>query len=160
MSHALSFRPITGQDAFFLRKVYGSTRWEELNKVAWSDEEKEAFLDMQFQAQHTYYQEHYADADYLIIFAGRQPAGRLYLHRREDEIRVVDIALLPEFRNQGIGTIIFRDIFHEAGEKGLPVRIHVEQMNRTQSLYQRLGFAKIGEHGIYDFLEWRPDAAR
>jgi ribosomal protein S18 acetylase RimI-like enzyme len=141
-------------DQEFLYQVYASTRAEELSIVPWSDQEKEAFLRSQFHAQHTYYQQHYGDARFEIILCGARPAGRLYVQRREDEIRVVDISLLPEFRGQGIGATIMRNVIEEARKAGLVVRIHVEQNNPAMRLYERLGFEKKSEAGVYFLMEW------
>ena len=82
-------------DRSFLFAVYASTRELELAAVEWDVAQKAAFVRMQFDAQHAYYQEHYAGAAFDIILVNGQPAGRLYVSREEDEIRIVDIALLP-----------------------------------------------------------------
>lgn len=160
-------RPITfttaqfPQDLVFLAKVYASTRADEMAMVLdWSDAQKSAFLEMQFNAQHSYYQDHYADAEFLIIWDGDRPIGRLYIERWEDEIRsdefrIIDIALLPEARNQGIGSTILKAIQDLAQTEKRAVRIHVEQNNPALRLYNRLGFQKIGEVGVYFLMEWQ-----
>lgn len=150
----LSFRPITDSDRDFLYSVYASTRTEELKLTDWDDERKVEFLDMQFSAQHQYYQEHYTDTLFQTILCEGRPAGRLYLAHWPSEIRIVDLALLPEYRNLGIGSQILTGILNEAKAKGLPVNIHVERFNPALNLYRRLGFVKKGEHGVYDFMEW------
>jgi ribosomal protein S18 acetylase RimI-like enzyme len=157
-AHALppiALRPVGPADAGFLYHVYASTRYEELAPLAWSTEEVEAFLQMQFRAQDSYYREHYADAAFNVILCGGESVGRLYVHRRADEIRVVDIALLPAFRGMGIGTRLLTDVLDEAAGAGLPVRIHVEVNNSARHLYQRLGFVRTGTTGVYDLLEWQ-----
>ena len=64
-----------------------------------SEEEKECFLDFQFGAQHDYYREQFPDARFDLVLVDGEPAGRLYVHRREDEIRLIDIALPGRGRN-------------------------------------------------------------
>lgn len=150
----LSFRSITDADQNFLYSVYASTRVDELNLTDWDDTRKSEFLQMQFSAQHQYYQEHYADTLFQVILYDGHPAGRLYLARWPKEIRIVDLALLPDYRNLGIGSQILTSILNEAKAKNLPVNIHVERFNPAQNLYRRLGFVKKGEHGVYDFMEW------
>lgn len=152
----LSFRSITPDDLPFLSQIYASTRTEELAVVPWSNAEKTAFLQMQFEAQHTYYQQHYADADFLIILKDEASIGRLYLYRTPEEIRIVDIALLPAYRQQGLGSKLLEDILAEARQTQRRVRIHVERFNPALRLYQRLGFVEIGEHGVYYLMEWLP----
>ncbi|MEM7479890.1 MAG: GNAT family N-acetyltransferase [Acidobacteriota bacterium] len=153
----ITLRPMTEADLPFMRRVYAGTRVEELAQVPWSDGEKQAFLDMQFHAQHTYYQEHFADAAFDVIEADGEPVGRLYVDRREDEIRLIDIALLPEHRRGGIGGRLVKELLAEAGEAGLLVRIHVEQNNPAMTLYKRLGFRMIEEQGVYYLMEWVPE---
>lgn len=147
-------RPIDSSDMDFLYRVYESTRWEELQQAPWTDEQRREFLMMQFQAQHQHYQQHYADAEYQVIEIEQQGAGRLYLDHREDEIRIVDIALLPEYRNTGVGTRILKDILALASRKQLPVLIHVEKNNPALALYQRLGFTSKDDVGVYWLMEW------
>lgn len=142
----------------FLARVYASTRWEELQQVPWSDEQRLTFLRQQFDAQHIYYMEHFVDAAFDLILIEGKPGGRLYLDRRADEIRLIDISLLPEFRNRGIGGRLMADILNEGRETGRLVRIHVEHNNPALRLYQRLGFQKIEEQGVYHLMEWTPPA--
>lgn len=143
------------EDEPFLAEVYAATRTEELAAVDWSEAQKRDFLQSQFNAQHSHYLKHYADADFLIILLGERRVGRLYVARWKDEIRLIDIALLPELRGGGLGTELMEDLLEEAAEARLPVRIHVEQFNRALGLYERLGFKKLEERGIYLFMEWR-----
>ena len=150
----LNLRPIVDSDRDFLYSVYASTRTEELKLTDWDEAQKAAFLEMQFAAQHQYYQEHYKDTDFLIIIKDNQAAGRLYIARWPEEIRIVDLALLPEFRNSGIGSRILGDVINEAKASNKPVSIHVERFNPAVNLYRRLGFSKLGEHGVYDLMKW------
>jgi ribosomal protein S18 acetylase RimI-like enzyme len=124
--------------------------------VPWDDAQKEAFLRMQFDAQDAWWRENYAGATFDVIVVDGEPAGRLYVHRGPSEIRIVDIALLPDHRGRGIGTSLLRDLLAEgdAGEKS--VTIHVERMNPALRLYERLGFAVAEDKGVYLFLERKP----
>lgn len=155
----IGLRPITDDDLPFLEHVYGSTRAEELAVTDWSEERKAAFVHMQFVAQHAYYREHYAGCDFQVILVDGAPAGRLYVHRRPTEIRLVDIAFLPEHRGSGLGTALLAQLMAEATAAGKPLRIHVEIFNRALRLYERLGFRRIVDRGVYWFLEWRPETA-
>ena len=129
--------------------MYASTREEETQLVPWSEDQKRQFLEFQFQAQHTHYQQHFPDASYDLILLDGQPAGRLYVDRNSDEIRILDIALLPEYRGQGIGTRVLNEIREEAAAARLPIRIHVEQNNPALNLYKRLGFQQLEAKGVY-----------
>jgi ribosomal protein S18 acetylase RimI-like enzyme len=149
-------RAITPEDREFLIELYAASRERELVQLPWTDEAKRGFIEMQFDAQDKYYREHYPDAEFTLLSIDGVAAGRFYVHRRADELRIVDIALLEEFRNRGIGGELMNEILAEGVSKALPVRIHVERDNPAQRLYKRLGFEKIGESGVYELLEKTP----
>ena len=94
----IELRPISDTDRPFLAQVYASTRKEELELTDWSEAQKRDFLAMQFDAQHRHYQEHYRGAAFQIILHKGQPVGRLYLDHWPEELRLVDITLLPASR--------------------------------------------------------------
>nr|WP_246583674.1 GNAT family N-acetyltransferase [Bradyrhizobium iriomotense] len=150
----MTFRRITDADLPLLARIYASTRTEELAPVPWSDTQKRAFLDMQFRAQHTHYQQYYPDADWLIIMRGSEDVGRLYLERLPTEDRIIDIALLPEHRRCGLGEALLRDLLDEAAAAGRSVEIHVEKQNPAMRLYRRLGFITEQDKGVYDLMRW------
>ena len=154
----LALRPITTADRELLYRIYASTRTEELAVTDWDDSQKAAFLQMQFDAQHRYYMENYRDARFQVIEWDRAPVGRLYLVRLSDEIRIIDIALVPEYRGRGLGTQVLRNIQADARQAGLPVTIHVERFNPALSLYARLGFQMVEDKGVYLLLKWTPEA--
>lgn len=151
---ALRLRPATEADLPLLARIYASTRAEEMALVPWSAEEKQRFLDFQFQAQHQYYLQHFPAASRELIEVDGEVAGRLYLDRREQELRLIDIALLPGHRGRGIGTILLDGILAAAEAAALAVSIHVEQHNPALRLYQRLGFAPVEQQGIYLLMRW------
>lgn len=152
-------RPIEPGDETFLYALYASTREPEMALTNWSDAQKESFLQMQYHAQSTDYARNYPDAQFDLVLCDGCSAGRLYLDRRENEIRIIDIALFPSFRNRGIGSKLLSEVMTEAAAAGKRVCIHVEQNNPAQRLYRRLGFVPVGENGVYFLMEWKPNAA-
>lgn len=157
MDPRIALRSITPDDMELLLRIYRSTREEELAMVLdWTEEMKAAFVRQQFEAQYVWYRDHYEGAQFDIILVDGAPAGRLYVHRRADEIRLVDITLLPDFRQGGIGTSILRDLLAEGRAAGKPVTIHVEIYNPAMRLYERLGFVPVEERGPYRLMKWSP----
>lgn len=156
----LHLRAALDSDLPLLERIYAGTRTEEMAQTDWDAAQIAAFLRFQFHAQHQHYATHYADAQFLIIERDGEAVGRLYLHWRATELRIVDIALLPGHRDKGIGGALLRVLLEAAGARNLSVSIHVEQFNRAMALYRRLGFQKIGEHGVYHLMEWRPSGPR
>jgi ribosomal protein S18 acetylase RimI-like enzyme len=146
-------RAVGPGDREFLYRVYASTRTEELAVVPWDETQKDTFLRAQFDAQDRWYRENYPHATFEVVEVDGEPAGRLYLHRGEHEIRIVDIALLPEHRGNGVGTWLLRNLLAEADATGKRVTIHVERLNPALRLYERLGFSVAEDKGVYLFLE-------
>lgn len=158
MNKDIRLRPEQAEDQGFLFAVYASTRADELKPVPWSNTQKLDFLRMQFNLQTTHYHRHYPDASYQIVFLVEQPIGRFYVHRGKEEILLIDIALLPEYRGVGIGGQLIRDLLLEAVADAKPVRIHVEWENPALRLYTRLGFQLLESKGVYYLMEWKQES--
>jgi len=154
----LSYRTAGDDDLPFLALVYASTRLEEVARTGWAPDAQRQFLAHQFDAQHRHYRQHYPAAEWLVIERGGAGIGRLYIEEWPDQIRLIDIALLPDHRGGGAGSAILADTMDMAAAAGKPLTIHVEKNNPAMQLYLRLGFAPIDEHGVYDLMEWRPPA--
>jgi ribosomal protein S18 acetylase RimI-like enzyme len=150
----IGLRRAAAADRDFLVGVYASTRDEELSLVTWPDGQREAFVRMQFAAQDRQYRQLNPTASFDVIEVGRRAAGRLYVDRRPAEIRIIDIALLPEFRGAGIGGQLIAQLMDEAIASGRTLSIHVEVHNRAAELYTRLGFVAMAENGVYRRMEW------
>ena len=133
----------------FLVGLYGSVREPELAHVPWDDAMRRAFVEQQFAAQDAHYRKHYPGATLDVIEIDGSRAGRLYVHRGARDIRIMDIALMPEFRGHGIGSDLLRSLIAEAQAGGRTLSIHVEYNNPARRLYERLGFQFAGEHGVY-----------
>jgi ribosomal protein S18 acetylase RimI-like enzyme len=155
----VTLRPIGPGDEELLCRVYAGTRREELAQTGWSEGQKASFLRMQFEAQGRYYREHYDEAGFSVILEDDRPVGRLYVARWPGEIRIVDIALLPEHRNAGIGSTLLGDLISESEASDKPLSIHVERFNPALRLYGRLGFEVVEDKGVY-LLMRRPPKAR
>jgi ribosomal protein S18 acetylase RimI-like enzyme len=154
----VELRPVADADREFLCRLYASTRAEEMAQTGWTEAEVESFLRFQFAAQDAFYRQQFGDASFDLVLEEGIPVGRLYVDRRDDEIRLIDIALLPEHRGRGIGSALLRELLAEAGRAGKPVRIHVEAFNPAMRLYERLGFRKVDENGVHHLMERLPDA--
>ena len=126
--------------------------------VDWSDAQKQAFVQMQFDAQTRHYAEHFGNANFDIIELDGQPVGRLYVDARADDIRIIDIAILPQFQRRGLGSHFLREILAQGQASDCSVSIHVERNNPALELYRRLGFERVHDEGIYYLMTWRPTA--
>ncbi len=154
----LSFdlRPAAADDAEFLYRLYCTTREEELNAANFPAEQRKQFLRMQFDAQKTHYEKFYPDAEHRIVTIGENAVGREYVNRAADEILLVDLVLLPEFCNLGIGSVLLENLCEESARTEKPLRLYVIKFNnRALHLYERFGFYAIDDTGVYLLLEWQ-----
>ena len=151
-----SLRPAQPEDEPFLFEVYASTCADEMALVPWPTEQKYAFLQMQFNVQRQSYTQQFPAAQWSIILRDAESLGRLIVNRADGTIHLIDIALLPEYRNAGIGTLLIQNLLEEAAQSNMPVQLHVDKNNRARRLYNRLGFQITGDTGMYFPMEWRP----
>jgi len=152
----LSLRPVTTDDDDFLLSVYDSTRAAELNQVQWEEGQREAFLKWQFDMQRSQYDTRFPDAEYHVILIDGEPAGRIWIGRTNEEIRLLDIAILTAFQNRGAGTILVRKLMDEAMVTGNRLRHMVFVLNNdAHRFYERLGFVVIEDLGGYKHMEFR-----
>jgi len=153
---AITLRPATSADYHFMRLLYGSTREEEMKHFPFDELGKNEFLDQQFAAQYQHYQLHYPTCERNIIEKDGKPIGRLWIDEWRDQIRLVDISLMPEARGSGVGSILLDEVLARGAEAGKPVTIHVESFNPALRLYERLGFVKVDTNGAYFLMKWDP----
>jgi ribosomal protein S18 acetylase RimI-like enzyme len=149
-------RPVTEADEAFLYQVFQSTRERELAMLP--VEHRETFARQQYLAQRTHYHTYFPEATHTVILRRSELIGRVWVDRQADHILILDIAIVPEARNGGAGTLLLRSLIEEAARAGKPLRIHVEQFNPALRLYQRLGFQTKGTNGVYFLMELWPEA--
>ena len=149
----LLLREAKPEDEPFLLEVYASTRLDELAGVGWDENQKQAFIRMQFLAR----ERCYPRADNRIIIFNDRPVGRILVDRGDEEILLRDIALLTGYRNAGIGSRLIQDLMKEATAAGKPIGLHVVATSPAVRLYERLGFRRCGdETAAYLEMKWVP----
>jgi ribosomal protein S18 acetylase RimI-like enzyme len=153
---ALTLRPARAEDAPFLRRLYASTREDELSALDWNAAQRETFLSLQLEAQDRHYRAHYPEARFYVIECAGAPVGHLVVDRREGLIHLLDIALLPAQRGAGLGSALLRELQEEAVVRGSAIVLHVARTNPALRLYVRLGFRVLREEAVHVAMEWRP----
>src|SRR5215204_4038762 len=153
----VELRPVSAGDDDFLLGVYASTREDELAQTEWAEGQKEIFLRWQFEMQRREYDARFPDAAYYVVLVDQQPAGRIWVGSDDEQIRLMDIALLPAFQNRGVGTALLQRLMNYAANTGKALRHMVFVLNNNaERFYERLGFKQIEEFGAYKHMEWRP----
>ena len=152
----LTLRSVTKEDEPFLVALYASTREDELSQVEWLEGQRDIFVRWQFDMQRREYDARFPDARYQLILIDGEPAGRTWIGEDEEEIRLLDIALLPQFQKRGAGTVLLRELMKEAESKGKFLRHMVFVLNNdAHRFYERLGFVVIEDVGAYKHMEYR-----
>ena len=153
----VSLRPVTADDKEFLISVYGGTRARELAQVQWEEGQKDAFIRWQFEMQQKEYETRFPDARYDVILVDGVPAGRIWVGVDDKQIRLLDIAVMEQFQNRGVGTILLRRLMDEAAQANKSLRHMVFVLNdNAHRFYERLGFTVIEDLGGYKHMEWVP----
>jgi ribosomal protein S18 acetylase RimI-like enzyme len=155
MKPGIHFRTASQEDDSFLCQLFAGTRERLLASLPFDAAQKEAFARQQHVCQDQYYRQQYPHASFDVVCSGDQRIGRLYVNRTREEILIVDIALLPEFRGAGIGGALLNDLLAEAAQTDRQVTIHVDKFNPAVRLYQRLGFQIVQDAGADLRMEWR-----
>jgi len=151
----ISLHPVRTNDEDFLYELFCQTAGDGLSAL--DPGPRDAILRMQFNAQLQTYREQFPRADHQIITLDGRVIGRLLVERTETEHRCVDIALLPEHRSGGIGTMLIQDLLDEAAEAGKPFLISVLRTNPALRLFNRLGFKTTGESLTHFAVERAPE---
>jgi len=150
----LSLRSEMAADRAFLRVLFGAVRLQELGLGGAEDAVLRPLLDMQFEAQRQSYRQAHPGASFDIVEVDRVPAGRRVVAQSGGALQLVDIALLPGWCGNGIGSTLIRDLQRQAAGAALPLRLHVALNNRAEALYRRLGFKETGMSGMHRAMEW------
>ena len=152
----IQLRPVEEKDTAFIEVVYRTTREIELNYTNWSEHQKDAFISMQSTAQLADYKTKCPGARFQIIIYNKKNAGRFFTCETENDIRLLDITLLPEFAGQGIGTNLLLRLIERSNKVQKKISLHVIASNPALKLYQRLGFVHIKKDGFYYYMERQP----
>jgi GNAT superfamily N-acetyltransferase len=158
----ITLRDAMPADRQFLARLYEDTRRQEISAWGWPTEQQEQFLRTQFDAQYRWYRAGFPDASDRIICAEEAAVGRILTALESGGMRLIDIALLEEHRNRGIGGKLLCQLQQDCTTRGCALCLQVLQGNPAIRLYQRLGFERSGMDPMYVQMEWlpSPDAER
>lgn len=145
-------------DAVFERRLFETARPDAEIIAQWPAAQRQAFYDSQFALQSKHYRQYFADAAFLIVTRAGEAVGRLILDENPKEWRIVDIALMPEIRGQGVGSGLIRSVQRSAAAAGaacLVLQVQVQNVGAWR-LYERLGFKNATVSDAYAEMIWRP----
>jgi ribosomal protein S18 acetylase RimI-like enzyme len=152
----VTLRKAVPEDLEFLARLYFDTRRREVSAWAWSQAQQEMFLRMQFDAQRQSYRAAFPAAVDRIVCIDGAAAGRILVDRETAGTHLIDIAVLEDRRNRGVGTHLLRQVLEECKDRGDTLRLRVLQGNPAIRLYRRLGFVQCGADTMYVQMECTP----
>ena len=82
--------------------------------------------------------------------------GRIYVDTMSREVRLMEVTLVPEHRNLGVGSLLMEAVLAYADSLGRRVCLHVEPFNPARRMYERLGFRVIETRGLYELMAREP----
>jgi GNAT superfamily N-acetyltransferase len=94
-----------------------------------------------------------------IVVVNDQDAGCLIVERRNEELYLHYLVLLPSVQGQGIGSRIMVGLLQHADHVHLPLRLSVLAVNPARALYERLGFRIVEEDEVRIHMEVLPSLA-
>ena len=148
-------RPLTDDDNAFMAELYALNRQAEMANFPFNEQQKSLFLHSQFEAQSRHYFAHYPRGRFALIELQGVPIGRLLVAEYSQQLRLVDIALLPSHQRLGIGGALVRQLQVEATAKGVPIQLHVDPASPARALYERLGFMAGAGDDLYLAMTWK-----
>lgn len=156
----LYLRPSTAADKPFLEKLHHSTR-QDLQLIDGEKDFIESIVDMQFKAQTQGYGNQFPNAMYFIIEKHREPIGKATIDFGHNEVRLIDIAFIPQARGKGFGKTVIQSFQIAAAQCGVPMVLTVEQQNwQAKRLYFSLGFLQESVTPPYELMVWYPPAMK
>jgi ribosomal protein S18 acetylase RimI-like enzyme len=156
LERQVTLREANTEDTRFLERLFYDARRREVAMWEWQPEQEDNFLRMQFDAQRRSYQAAFPDAQDSIVYLDDTMAGHVLVEKKWSEMRLIDISLLEEHRNRGLGTELLRQLQRECEIAGLTLRLQVMQGNPAIHLYQRMGFVQSCADPMYIAMEWFP----
>ena len=152
-------RACTEADDAFVYDVFCTT-WESEVAALPNQNLAQHVLRIQHIAQERRFASRYPGLQRYIVVRDGQSAGRLYVHESDSLLEVVDLTLMPSFRDHGIGTRIFHELFEHATREGQTISLRVERRNeRATMLYSQLGFDLVSVDDLDNHFEWAPATA-
>jgi ribosomal protein S18 acetylase RimI-like enzyme len=143
-------------DREFRYRLFCESRLPEWYVVEIDPAVREQLMQQQFRAQTETYLARFPRARFDIIEFDGAPVGRMVVNRPGDHVHIVDLAVIPALRGQGIGSALMRYWMEVARAANQPARVKVADTNDpSMQLYARLGFAQIHENVSYIEMEWR-----
>ena len=110
--------------------------------------------------QDAWFEKGLSEAAFEVIEKDGRLVGALALQQAPDHLFLMELQILPDCQQQGIGTAVLRSVLERAAALALPVQLRVLHQNRARALYERHGFVVTGATETHYLMSTRVDARR
>ena len=156
MISSVTTRAAGPDDDAFLFELFKAVRGREFAQTPLDPAQLETLMRFQFAGQAQFYGAQYPGGHHIVLLNGT-PVGRIWLYRGASQHHLVDISLLPEFQNRGIGAALITEAIAAAQAAGVRLSCSVAATNHgSLRFHQRLGFQITGRDEVYYDLAVEP----
>ena len=153
----LTWRRGAAADEPLLFALFAAGKAPEFAPLGLSAQQLQPLIEMQFRArQQAYAQTYPAAVDMILCLENGTPVGRHLVERQTNCYRCIDLAVLPQYRNRGIGIWAIRQIQQLSALESVSFRLCVARTNPALRLYERLGFIRVSGDELSYEMEWQP----
>ncbi|MHA7985005.1 GNAT family N-acetyltransferase [Rathayibacter sp. CAU 1779] len=146
--HELHYRPITAVDGPALFRLFRQVHAAEIAALAIDATAREALASMQYVDERIRTDAEFPDAVDLAIEHDKTLCGRMVTVLRESGIQLLELSVLVEHRDQGIGTLAMRRLAHIAETHGCPIWLRADAgASDCRGFLERVGFTVTGHDG-------------
>lgn len=128
-----------------------------LNELSYKELIERQFGRWDARVQAEAFLEKWRDSGFLKVLVDKRQVGGLWVRHHKDSHELREIQILPEFRNQGIGTYLLRREIERARAAGKSLRLRVLLENPAIRLYRRMGFRIVRTDDVRHYMELNPD---
>lgn len=151
----LTLRLATTNDRPFLLQLFASSR-PLFSQMGLPEHAVAQLAEQQFQLQQASYRQQAANAEVFIVLLHNTPAGQITVHHSNQDIRLMDLAIVKQHQGQGYGTALIKALQILASQQQLPLKLSVDSANqRALALYLELGFAITQQQEFYYSMCWQ-----
>lgn len=156
------FRRAETSDEAFLFELFVTSRERELLPLP--PEFRDRFTRHQYEIFSAGLRDNYPGADHFVLEAplpiaddrGVASVGRLVFIEDECRLLLIDLAILPAYRNRGMGGAVLEMVIDRCRESKKAIIASVTPYNPARRLYARHGFVERHTETGYIGIEWRP----
>jgi len=153
---AVSQRRARPEDEALRFELFAAEKASELERIGLAEAQYRSLLEMQYRGRALSYAAQYPEVEeWIVCTQAGSGIGRYLLAKTAKGIRLLDLAVLPQWRGRGIGTGVLQELAQRSCVAEVAFSLRVVKGNQATRLYARLGFQVIAEDEISYEMVWQ-----